>query len=174
MVYRTGGRGKEFGPLVRRLLCSVAEQHRVGQHYDQTEQGQHVDGHLAADRAPIAVLHGRRMFTCQYAKSKNLIEWVNELVWYKDCCWYVGDMSVGCMWFRTKTAGKRDEGDEEEGGAGQFLVNIHCVTTSHSLEKLLNSIKFWFPPPPLSCRSYPVTSFICERISYIKIHSNHI
>lgn len=65
----TGGRGKRSGPLVRRLLCSVAEQHRIGQHYDQAEQGQHVDGHLAADRTPVAVLHGRRMFTCGHTKS---------------------------------------------------------------------------------------------------------
>lgn len=51
-------------PPVRRLLSSVAEQHRIGEHYDQAEQDQHVNGHLAADRAPVAVLHGCRMFTC--------------------------------------------------------------------------------------------------------------
>lgn len=52
------------GRCVRRLFASVAEQYRIGQHYDQAEQGQHVDGHLAADRTPVSVLHGRRMFTC--------------------------------------------------------------------------------------------------------------
>lgn len=63
------GNGWRGRPLVRRLLSSVTEEHRVGEHYDQAEHGQHVDGHLAADRTPVAVLHGCWMFACRYRKQ---------------------------------------------------------------------------------------------------------
>lgn len=58
-------------PAVLGVLSSVSEQHRIGQHYDQAEQGQHVDGHLAADRTPVPVLHGRRVFACRQTTDKH-------------------------------------------------------------------------------------------------------